>query len=923
MIDLIIKNQKVDLTSEVSITLNGTNTDFINPTAVKVAFSKTISLEGTPNNNKIFSHLYKLEGSNQFNFDTSIRNDAVILNDGVLIDSGYITLDKINIRGGKYTYEITFYSALGQFFYNLKYNNNDEQDEEKTLCDLYYGFKIGDKILTREEEDKNILIQWTKDYIADSWIELLRPDKRNYDNLNTKDIRHLVTAAPTYSGYYDDFDNNKIMSNNPPDSLRVAYDISTGDWNTSKQQTKDWFIFEAPRDLDENEVCDLRSLYQRPAIKMKAILDAISNPENNGGYNVEWPEECSRVDNALGCYYNLTWIVNDRFSFDDYNPQVEYDVSIDQMQNNAQTYLKFNDSVQISTTDFNTPKVQVALNVNMPYSADANLGDDLYLQHFWLSKPRTNIIEYTFSYYDNQYRYILCDTAPTDKREFCKQFFPMLSEGYFDDATFLECKWQRNTVMNRYNNATQLLIDLPNIPKVQDLSIAVTQNIFYSDTENLYTNYLYPNTTNSDKKVEGNISITSNPFQTNLFTVFDDNRESKYYSVLYDTIKSLTQNTAIDKKMLFQGSKTPLDYLLNFTKLLNMRFIYDKHSNTIKIIPYSEYYTGNIINIEDKIDRLGDITINPNYWEAKVYKYQLPTKDSYIQHLYKKKSNKDFLCEMYNTKNNVLTGTKDVLSDFIFNSVQDYTQQSVYYNGFNSTALVKGNKWSVQLYKSDGNTTKDVWFNKNRKAPDLVSKLCLFDKENKSISDSINLVFLNSCIYHQFNDICVTDNLDIMYQLNGNACYIDVKGTQAGYSSLNAASKTSVYRATSYVPNFSPYMIEDEFRYINIAYTYFNIKALYSTMLVKPDFQSTKMYDLSECKFIFEQFHQDYLSQYFKKENKEVELMVKMNNHRNLSDMMRDYYYFDNSLWTLNKITDLDVVVPKLTKCSFIKIGSA
>lgn len=976
MIEFYIKNQKIDLTNTVDISLNSTNDDWNNPTAVKVSYSKTITLEGTQTNNKIFSSLYRLDSTNFLDFDTSIKNDAVILNNGILIDSGYVTLDKITINSGVYKYDLTFYSSLGQFFYNLKYGNDDE---EKTLYDLYYGFEINGTQLTREEEDKRILMQWTKDYITDSWDELFSPLKRNFNNLHTKDIRHLITAASTYSGFYDDFEGNKVMSNNPSDNLRQAYRIEQEQWDRTKNQQKDWILFEAPRELDENECNDLRSLYQRPAIKVKTILDAISDPSNNGGFNVKWPEEMKSIDNALGCYYNLTWIIKDRFSFDDYNPSTEYDVRVDALVNTQNNWMLFNENDTIDTSLFVNPKIQVALNVNIPYSEDITKAyNNLYLSHYKNGPGRTyftSLIEYDFFYNNESHKYILCDFIPSNPEEFRSLYFPSLQEGYFDNATFLECKFSKNELTGRFINETELLIDLPDIPKSTELKIEVRQKAIYAKTEAIFTevwvnedetqDYLdkgydfvlveysaddvtewlpdrryvgemyqyrmgryiytdtdvkdgiYPNLT-KDKHKER--PITERPFYSNVHTLFDNNKDDNYFSVLYDTIKSNVQNVAIDKKLLFSGTGSPLDYLLNFTKLLNLKFVYDKLSNTINIIPWERYYTGKVVSLDGKIDKKSDIIINPNFWGNKIFKYQLPTIDTYSKYLYEKKTGHDYLAYTYNTNNEILEGTSEVFSELIFNSVSDFNQQSVYYDGYNETILTKGNIWKINLIKDNSTETKDVWFNRGYKALDPISKICLFDEDNGTVDDTISFVFLGSCIYHPFGDLILSDNLDIMFELNGQACYLDAKGDQTGYPSKNAEEKVTLFRKPLYVPYFSQYLLDKQFTYINSSVLYKQIKATLSTSLIKPEYTTLTNIDLSECRFIFEQFHKQLLDDWFNKENKSVECKVQFTEYSKLSDLMRNFYYFDGCLWRLNKITDLDIIETKTCKCEFIKI---
>jgi hypothetical protein len=60
-IRLYIANKLVDCTDGISLPMNYQLEDFSNPTLVKNSFSKTISIPGTKNNNKIFGEIYKLD----------------------------------------------------------------------------------------------------------------------------------------------------------------------------------------------------------------------------------------------------------------------------------------------------------------------------------------------------------------------------------------------------------------------------------------------------------------------------------------------------------------------------------------------------------------------------------------------------------------------------------------------------------------------------------------------------------------------------------------------------------------------------------------------------------------------------------------------------------------------------------------------
>ena len=38
------------------------------------------------------------------------------------------------------------------------------------------------------------------------------------------------------------------------------------------------------------------------------------------------------------------------------------------------------------------------------------------------------------------------------------------------------------------------------------------------------------------------------------------------------------------------------------------------------------------------------------------------------------------------------------------------------------------------------------------------------------------------------------------------------------------------------------------------------------------------------------------------------------------SELLRNFFYFDNNYWLLNSIEDYDIAANKLSKCEFIKV---
>ena len=205
MTEIFINGSKLDLYDDTSVALTYKATETDNPTTTKNTYSKTITVPGTKNNNFIFQNLWKLD-NNQNKLNPKNRIDAVITKDGNIIHKGYIKINQVDVRDNETSYSFTFYGNTGDFFYNLMY---DEEGNEKTLGDLYYHFQDEDGNEYSEMTEKTSYIaDWESYWIKESWTKL-----STAFNPNDKKVNNWITAVPTYSGYYDDFDSNKILVN--------------------------------------------------------------------------------------------------------------------------------------------------------------------------------------------------------------------------------------------------------------------------------------------------------------------------------------------------------------------------------------------------------------------------------------------------------------------------------------------------------------------------------------------------------------------------------------------------------------------------------------------------------------------------------------------------------------------------------------
>lgn len=82
------------------------------------------------------------------------------------------------------------------------------------------------------------------------------------------------------------------------------------------------------------------------------------------------------------------------------------------------------------------------------------------------------------------------------------------------------------------------------------------------------------------------------------------------------------------KATLLKTTKSPADFLIDYTKLFGLQYIKDKDSKSIYICSRNTFFTGNLVDWSDRIDRSKDMTINPTLFDKKFYLMRLNTPET-------------------------------------------------------------------------------------------------------------------------------------------------------------------------------------------------------------------------------------------------------------------------------------------------------
>ena len=127
-VQVILNNEfKLDTNDKFDLLLSYQTSDIRSIGSHNASFSKSISLDGTANNNQTFSNLFDATVTGGYN--PNKKATVQVYSDGLLIFQGYLKIDSIVIDyERKISYQCTMYSSLGDLFTNLGQLQLDELD---------------------------------------------------------------------------------------------------------------------------------------------------------------------------------------------------------------------------------------------------------------------------------------------------------------------------------------------------------------------------------------------------------------------------------------------------------------------------------------------------------------------------------------------------------------------------------------------------------------------------------------------------------------------------------------------------------------------------------------------------------------------------------------------------------------------------
>ena len=946
MFSLYISDQKIDLPEKFAVLFNYTLEDRTNPTAVKNSFSKTIELPGTDNNNKVFGTFfrndrYQLYGSTDTGacFDPSKRVPFAIYQNGDLVQDGYCKLDKVIRTDEKVLYYVSLYGGLGEFFYNLTYKSDGI---EKQLSDLDFGEDLSFKI--------------NKDTIKSAWDTL---------GTSTENKWQTINFAPAYNGIPNDFESDQVLINTVGSSL---FRTSKTEDNKEYTTRNGYMAGDLNKSYDEWQMRDLRSYLQRPVVRVKKLFEACFNPVNNSGdtnnqgFTVDLDSDFFNDQNP---YWEDAWIslpllntdneatltsapsnvsfnrvgttsgVTGTSRLDITGTEITSSSGVIDLSDYPFSYINITLSLGLEVTGVNTNLPQELRTLGgvgidfLRMSQYSNWGIFGGKHRASYGAVMAQLLAYdadTNQVVDGSD--ILCFFEPnrtygSKNKELAVnvQDFIGTGAGKYQpkfNANYAPVRgvfWKKygetvHTFTDTDTQARAWKLSLEKCPKSNRMRFELRLNKAWTaigdkpsgdgwDNAAKYLWYGYPweiySTTNMPTAYQvgnGSLSLTAP--------------------------SSVSTDTLIDQNRLLASEYTPADYLLAYSKMFGLYWFKDQYENKVYCRTRNNYFYPTVEDITDLIDRSQAMETTPFIFDHKWYSMTQETPETYYADKYKADWGRTFGDQRINTLYNFDSETKEMFENIPYQNALMARAASTYFSDYYNKEgapvpcfFLDG--WDGKLfYGSDEAedeysqnevdwSTYSSWYD----APgfDWLPKACFYelDGSDRKPVDINNVLLFYNGKSNTPDRFWITDDNNYMISLNGGVCWLYTE------RSTDEEGTTIAIRCSN-IPSFSRY------------------KTAGSSILRSWDFGEPKEIYIDNLTLgvnsdIYDQFWKDYLSDQFNVNARVVTCYV-LWDRLVKEELQRRFWFFDNSIWMLNRIIDYDVNGFKPTKCEFIRIIS-
>ena len=899
-ISLYIAERLVDLDEQSFILFNYAMEDLTNPAVLKNSYSNKITIKGTPNNNTLFGDIFRLDravtydGSNiGIAFNPSRKTPFVIYNEmNEVLESGYCKLDSVTRKGGDIEYQISLFGGLGSFLYSLAYDDNGNK---RSLADLdYLGTDNSDTELDFTINAENVKAAWAID-----------PSENAID---TK--WKVINFAPCYNGIPEGkFDADKALVN--PSQVGLNSSIASG----SKTYTvkSGYALVNLAQKYDEWAVKDLRSYLQRPVLSMRAFLEAVRKPLNNGGYVVNMPF----LEKAGFLHYDNLWMTLPMIPSIGSARQAVGDLTLSKVAATGNEIAKFDVSGSVPSGT----RLTASINIFLHYYITQSISDAVL--YTIVSKTSGALTQYRQSVMFAQAVAYAADgtvlggskvksiyqwdyTNPQDMASICG-YVPPVSMG---DETY-EPEALSVSTYDKVGFTYRLSRELGFTVEAYDVAYYKIFASSYNIECAIYKGTALVRRITEVSEGNGPIPKIYRDFDHSFIPTSSSTVSgSTPNNVAYTSAESLRSGALITKSMLLSTSSTPADYLLSFCKIFGLHILFDRATREITILDRNDLYQDETIDLTKRVDTTKGTGITPLIFTSRWYDLKLEGVGGAFFDEYKSVHDRDYGVQRINTGYSFNADTKNIFEGNVFKNAATILAKSKYFTMVKvgsqlrpSPFMDSGNTYT--LWSSDGDALDtdiplppgsaviEYYNDNNRPGYDIETarKMEFRTKDNKPVDGENVLLFWEGMnTYDYFN---LSDDVPAMDVINdGVPCWILTPGASDGIS----------------IPTFQRYVYG----------TFWNVE--HSLDFGVPSEMDIPSINYKESSTIYSRFWQKYFRDRFDTNTKVMTCRVNFGGLQVGQDLLRKFFWYDNTLWVLNKISNYSLTTYDPVECEFVQV---
>ena len=872
-ISLYVGGVRADLADDGLVLLNAAITDLTNPTIVKNSYTHAFDLPRTPFNESIFGHSGRLDrnaggGGTGPDFNASKKLPFNIYTAaGQIIVSGYCKLDKVSPTA----FSVTLYGGLGDFIYGLSY---DSAGEKRSLASLDYG------------EDLDFTINKTA--VADAWARL--------GGDTTKPAKwDIINFAPCYNGIPSDFNADKALIDTdllgivPPVTIDgVQYDAAKGGG---------YALLTMPNAADEWMAHDLRSYLQRPVLSVRALLSALADPQNNGGWAVD-------ISDLAGVGGLDTWLTRPLLPSLGTYKQAEGDIVLTfDGTGSGQRVARFSVADAPAGTEV-TARMQFRPVFGVPGATQQTL-----YPRAASGTPRRIASQLLFL------QPIAYDSGNTPVAY--GQVTTLCGDDYLDAAATAsavgytpeggagfkgtEIDWTYNKVSNGiYKRFAPVSLEISG------------KNIHHIDIKQTAYAVVYLPGVGTIYSYTG----TGSAAYSALFTDLDDmtshiacNAASSAdgsgtgTQMAADTLRS---GALVTKEMLLSTSKTPAEYLLALCKVFGLYIVADSATRSVQILTRNTFYNGGQTDMTGRVDK-PSIEIQPLAFDSKWYDFKLDSVGGRFEKEYQETEGVQYGIKRVDTGYDFDADAKDLLNGSALKSCAAVRDRGVWWTyaydagavrmwvGPVLTAGCKYTLWDTATganHEADAEAPTDAAtaypYNPDYPGYDVGTRAEFRDAEGKPLDGAdVLLMHTGSATPDDFN---LTDDTAAMDTLVGGPCWL-VETNNLG----------------QVIPEFTRYAVAA------------------GVVTDSLDFGTPREVDIPGLEFpagvdIYSRGWEQYIHDRLSVHGKVLRCKVLLDGLQFGPGLFRRFWWYGGSLWVLNKISNYSLTTFDPAECEFVQV---